>query len=70
MPDIESLLGEIAALREMVAERDVRLAELASVEVQLTTARLEIEHMKLQLAPLRRHRRGRSGGRGVRGGAQ
>ena len=60
MPDIESLLGEIAALREMVAERDVRLAELASVEVQLTTARLEIEHMKLQLATLRRQRHGQS----------
>lgn len=41
MPDVESLLGEIAALRMMVVERDARLAELASIDVQLQTARLE-----------------------------
>jgi transposase len=60
MPDIESLLGEIAALRGMVAERDARLAELASIDVQLKTARLEIEHLHLQIASLRRQRYGRS----------
>ena len=60
MPDIESLLGEIATLRGMVAERDARLAELASIEVRLKAARLEIEHLKLQLATLRRQRYGRS----------
>ena len=60
MPDIESLLDEIAALRGMVAERDARLAELASIDVQLKTARLEIEHLHLQIASLRRQRYGRS----------
>ena len=60
MPDVELLLGEIAALRGMVAERDARLAEFASIEVQLKTARIEIEHLKLQLATLRRQHYGRS----------
>ena len=60
MPEAESILGEIAALREMVAERDARLAGLEAVEIQLKTARLEIEHLKLQLASLRRQRYGRS----------
>ena len=45
MPDVESLLGEIAALRGMVAERDARLAELTGLEVQLKAARLEIEQL-------------------------
>ena len=60
MADVESLLGEIATLRDMVAERDVRLATLTCVETQLKTAMLEIEHLKLQLATLRRQRFGRS----------
>ncbi|MBO0742967.1 MAG: transposase, partial [Hyphomicrobiaceae bacterium] len=60
MPDVESLLDEIAALRGMVAERDAKLAELEAVEALLNTARLEIEHLKLQLATLRRQRYGRS----------
>ena len=60
MADVESLLGEIATLREMVAERDARLAELTSVETQLKTAKLEIEQLKLQLARLLRQRYGQS----------
>lgn len=60
MPDIESLLGEIATLRGVVADRDARLAKLASIEIQLKAAKLEIEHLKLQLATLRRQRYGRS----------
>ena len=60
MADIESLLGEIATLHEMVAERDVRLAELTNIETQLKTAKLEIERLKLQLARLRRQRYGQS----------
>jgi len=60
MEDVESLLGEIATLREMVAQRDAKLAELTAIEVQLKTAKLEIERLKLQLASLRRQRYGRS----------
>ena len=60
MADVESLMEEIATLRDMVAERDVRLAELTSIETQLKTAKLEIERLKLQLAALRRQRFGRS----------
>ncbi len=60
MADVESLLEQIATLRDMVAARDVRLAELSSVETQLKTAKLEIERLKLQLATLRRQRFGQS----------
>jgi hypothetical protein len=38
----------------------VKLAELAGYESQLKAALLEIEHMKMQLATLRRQRYGRS----------
>lgn len=48
---------EIAALRRMLAERDSALAER---DAQLTTSALEIEHLRLQLAALRRMRFGRS----------
>jgi transposase len=60
MADVESLLAQIATLRDMVVERDVRLAELTCIETQLKTAKLQIEHLKLQLATLRRQRYGRS----------
>jgi transposase len=60
MADVESLLEEIATLRDMVAERDAWLAGFATIETQLKTAKLEIEHLKLQLATLRRQQFGRS----------
>jgi transposase len=60
MADVESLLEEIATLRGMVADRDARLAEFTTIETELRTAMLEIEHLKLQLATLRRQRFGRS----------
>jgi len=60
MADVESLLEEIATLRDMVAERDARLAGFTTIETQLKTAKLEIEHLKLQLATLRRQQFGRS----------
>jgi len=60
MPDVESLQAEIAALRDLLAERDARLAELAASEARLKAALLEIERIKLQLAVLRRQRYGRA----------
>ena len=74
MPDVESLLEENAALRHALAQRDAMIAELSTereasqaaiaearmFKARLTAALLEIEHMKLQLATLRRQRYGRS----------
>jgi hypothetical protein len=60
MSEVESLQQENAALRRLLAERDTELAELAGYESRLKVALLEIEHMKMQLAMLRRQRYGRS----------
>jgi len=52
-----------AAIAELTTERDAsrsELAEAAVFKVRLTTALLEIEHMKMQLAALRRQRYGQS----------
>ena len=52
-----------AAIAELTTERDVSRSELAEAAVfkaRLTTALLEIEHMKMQLAALRRQRYGQS----------
>jgi transposase len=55
---------QIAELRQALAERDAVIAahkvEAAIVQAKLTTARLEIEHIKVQLASLRRQRYGQS----------
>ena len=48
---------ELAALRRVVTERD---AELATVRARLGRAAIEIEHLRAQLAALRRARYGRS----------
>jgi transposase len=60
MPDVESLQAENTALRRVLAEREAALAEAAVFKARLTTALLEIEHMKVQLAALRRQRYGQS----------
>lgn len=60
MPDAESLREEIATLHRMLAERDAALAEATVFKARLITALLEIEHMKMQLAALRRQRYGQS----------
>jgi DNA repair exonuclease SbcCD ATPase subunit len=52
-----------AAVAELTIERDASRSELAEAAVfkaRLTTALLEIEHMKMQLAALRRQRYGLS----------
>ena len=52
-----------AAIAELTTERDASRSELAEAAVfkaRLTTALLEIEHMKMQLAALRRQRYGQS----------
>ena len=55
---------QIAELRQALAERDAVIAahnaEAAIVQAKLTTALLEIEHIKVQLASLRRQRYGQS----------
>ena len=48
---------ELAALRQVVAERD---AELATTRAKLSRATIEIEHLRIQLAALRRARFGHS----------
>ena len=48
---------ELAALRRTVAERD---AELATARARLSRAAIEIEHLRAQLAALRRAQYGRS----------
>ncbi|HEY1336233.1 MAG TPA: hypothetical protein VGF59_01925 [Bryobacteraceae bacterium] len=48
---------EIATLRQLLAERDAIIAEH---ETALATAAIEIEHLKVQLAVLRRAQYGRS----------
>jgi transposase len=57
---VEALQEEIATLRNQLAERDARLAELATSEARLKIALLEIEQIKMQLAVLRRQRYGHS----------
>ncbi len=64
---IASLRLEVAQYRAVIAalttERDVHQSELAEAAVfkaRLTTALLEIEHMRMQLAALRRQRYGQS----------
>lgn len=64
---IASLRLEVAQYRAVIAEltteRDANRSELAEAAVfkaRLTTALLEIEHMKVQLAALRRQRYGQS----------
>jgi DNA repair exonuclease SbcCD ATPase subunit len=52
-----------AVIAELTTERDAsrsELAEAAVCEARLITALLEIEHMKMQLAALRRERYGQS----------
>jgi transposase len=55
---------QIAELRQALAERDAVIAahhaEAAIAQAKLTTALLEIEHIKVQLASLRRQRYGQS----------
>ncbi|MXP66111.1 IS66 family transposase, partial [Roseomonas sp. M0104] len=55
---------EIAALRQLLAERDGVIAEqaaaLAERDAQLVTSALEIEHLRVQLAALRRQQYGQS----------
>ena len=60
MPDVESLQAENAALRRVLAEREAELADAAVFKARLTTALLEIERIKMQLALLRRQRYGQS----------
>ena len=57
---IAELRRELAARDETIAAQAAAVAEAAVIKVQLTTALLEIEHIKIQLATLRRQRYGQS----------
>lgn len=61
--DIDALKALLLAAKQMVRERDVAIAahdELVSgLRAQLTTTEVEIEHLKLMIAKLRRMQFGR-----------
>jgi transposase len=57
---ISALCRELVQRDAIIAARDAALAEAAIFKARLTTALLEIEHMKVQLAALRRQRYGQS----------
>lgn len=57
---ISTLRRELVQRDAIIAAREAELAEAAIFKTRLTTALLEIEHMKMQLAALRRQRYGRS----------
>ena len=57
---IADLQRELAARDATIAAQAAAVAEATVIKVQLTTALLEIEHIKIQLATLRRQRYGQS----------
>src|ERR1700730_4945658 len=57
---ISELRRELAERDAAIAAHEAELAEAAIIKARLTTALLEIEHIKVQLAALRRQRYGQS----------
>ncbi len=58
---LEDLPDDVATLKRLLVEAaSVHDAELAAARAELTTHRLEIEKLKVELARLRRLRFGRS----------
>jgi transposase len=57
---IEALRRELADRNAIIAAREAELAQAAVFKARLTAALLEIEHIKMQLAVLRRQRYGQS----------